>query len=125
MPSGPWTNVNNVIRFQHYFFIVLDNNHRITKIAKIFKCFDQFYIVACVKSDTRFVQNIKNADQLCAEALSEITRLLAEGGDLVTVVSAEEIGARVAQEMAAIRPDIDVNHLNVETLPSAVWLGVE
>jgi hypothetical protein len=64
-------------------------------------------------------------DQLCADALSEITRLLAAGGDLVTVVSAEGIGARIAQEMAAIRPDIDVNHLSVETLPALVWLGVE
>jgi dihydroxyacetone kinase-like predicted kinase len=64
-------------------------------------------------------------DQLCADALSEITRLLADGGDLVTVVSAEGIGARIAQEMAAIRPDIDVNNLSVETLPAVVWLGVE
>jgi len=32
---------------------------------------------------------------------------------------------RIAHEMAAIRPDIDVNHLSVETLPSVVWLGVE
>ena len=43
----------------------------------------------------------------------------------MTVVSAEGIGARIADEMAAIRPDIDVNHLSVETLPSVVWLGVE
>jgi len=64
-------------------------------------------------------------DQLTTDAVSAISRLLAEGGDLVTVVSAEGIGGRIAHEMAAIRPDIDVNHLSVDTLPSVVWLGVE
>jgi dihydroxyacetone kinase-like predicted kinase len=64
-------------------------------------------------------------DELVAVAVSAISRLLDGGGDLVTVVSAEEVGARVADEMAAARPDIDVNHLSVETLPSVVWLGVE
>jgi hypothetical protein len=64
-------------------------------------------------------------DELFANVVSAISRLLVDGGDLVTVVSAEEIGARIAHEMAAIRPDIDVNHLSVDTLPSVVWLGVE
>jgi hypothetical protein len=64
-------------------------------------------------------------DQLAADAVWAISQLLIDGGDLVTVVSAEGIGGRIAHEMAAIRPDIDVNHLSVETLPAAVWLGVE
>jgi hypothetical protein len=64
-------------------------------------------------------------DELRAGALAAIAQLLADGGDLVTVVCAEGIGARIAEELAAIRPDIDVNHLSVGTLPSVVWLGVE
>ena len=64
-------------------------------------------------------------DQLCANAVTEISRMLHGGGDLVTVVCAQEIGARIAHELAATRPDIDVNHLSVDTLPSVVWLGVE
>jgi uncharacterized protein len=64
-------------------------------------------------------------DELSAGAVSAISRLLTDGGDLVTVVCAEGIGARIAHEMAAVRPDIDVNHLSVDTLPSVVWLGVE
>jgi uncharacterized protein len=64
-------------------------------------------------------------DRLCADAISGISRLLADGGDLVTVVCAQLIGARIAHEMATVRPDIDVNQLTVETLPSVVWLGVE
>jgi DAK2 domain fusion protein YloV len=64
-------------------------------------------------------------DDLGADAVVAIARLLSDGGDLVTVVCADRIGARIAQEMAAARPDIDVNHLSVGTLPSVVWLGVE
>ncbi len=64
-------------------------------------------------------------DRLTADAVWAISQLLVAGGDLVTVVSAEEVGGRIAQEMAVIRPDIDVNHLSVETLPAVVWLGVE
>lgn len=64
-------------------------------------------------------------DQLSADAVWAISQLLLDGGDLVTVVSAEGIGGQIAHAMAAIRPDIDVNHLSVETLPSVVWLGVE
>ncbi|HEY5051289.1 MAG TPA: hypothetical protein VII50_10340, partial [Acidothermaceae bacterium] len=62
---------------------------------------------------------------LCDDAVSAISRLLAGGGDLVTVVGGEGIGARIAEQLATIRPDIDVNHLSVDTLPSVVWLGVE
>jgi DAK2 domain fusion protein YloV len=64
-------------------------------------------------------------DELSADAAAAIAALLVDGGDLVTVVSAEAIGARIADDLAAVRPDIDVNHLSVETLPSVVWLGVE
>lgn len=64
-------------------------------------------------------------DPLCADALSQIERLLADGGELVTVVSAAAIGARIADELAATRADIDVNQIAVESLDSVVWLGVE
>jgi DAK2 domain fusion protein YloV len=65
------------------------------------------------------------ADMLCADALSQLERLLADGGELVTVVSAAAIGARIADELAATRADIDVNQIAVDSLDSVVWLGVE
>jgi uncharacterized protein len=65
------------------------------------------------------------ADRLFAEAIGEIERLLAAGGDLVTVVSAADIGARIAGALADSRPDVDVNQLTLEALGSVVWLGVE
>jgi len=65
------------------------------------------------------------ADALCADALRELDRLLADGGELITVVSAAAIGARIADELAATRADLDVNQIAVESLDSVVWLGVE
>jgi dihydroxyacetone kinase-like predicted kinase len=65
------------------------------------------------------------ADRLCADAIGEIERLLTAGGDLVTVVSAADIGARIAGALADSRPDVDVNQLTLEALGSVVWLGVE
>jgi DAK2 domain fusion protein YloV len=65
------------------------------------------------------------ADRLCADTIAEIERLLAAGGDLVTIVAAADIGARIAGALADSRPDVDVNHLTLEALGSVVWLGVE
>jgi uncharacterized protein len=66
-----------------------------------------------------------DADRLCADAVAHLERLLADGGDLVTVVSAADIGARIAGVLADTRPDVDVNQLTVDALGSMVWLGVE
>jgi fatty acid kinase len=64
-------------------------------------------------------------DELVAGAVQEITRLLAGGGELVTIVSDAYVGARVADQLAVDRPDVDVNLLTVDALGSVVWLGVE
>lgn len=66
-----------------------------------------------------------DADQLCTDAVAQLERLLADGGDLVTVVSAAEVGASIAGVLAETRPDVDVNQLTVDALGSVVWLGVE
>jgi DAK2 domain fusion protein YloV len=66
-----------------------------------------------------------DADRLCVDAVAHLERLLADGGDLVTVVSAADIGARIAGVLADTRPDVDVNQLTVDALGSMVLLGVE
>lgn len=65
------------------------------------------------------------ADDLCRDGVGAIMRLLADGGELVTVVSGADVGGRIAAELAASRPDIDVNQLTVDELDSVVWIGVE
>jgi uncharacterized protein len=66
-----------------------------------------------------------DADRLCIDSIAHLERLLTDGGDLVTVVSAADIGARIAGVLADTRPDVDVNQLTVDALGSVVWLGVE
>ncbi|MDQ1540801.1 MAG: fatty acid kinase, partial [Actinomycetota bacterium] len=65
------------------------------------------------------------ADELVAGAVDEIERLLAVGGELVTIVSDSDVGSRVAERLAVDRPDVDVNLLTVDALGPVVWLGVE
>ena len=65
------------------------------------------------------------ADELVAGAVNEIERLLADGGELVTLVSDGDVGSRVAEQLAVDRPDVDVNLLTVDALGAVVWLGVE
>ncbi len=64
-------------------------------------------------------------DELCRDGVGAIMRLLADGGELVTVVSGADVGGRIAAELASSRPDIDVNQLTVDELDSVVWIGVE
>jgi len=75
---------------------------------------------------TRFAAVVApTADDLCRDGVGAIMRLLADGGELVTVVSGADVGGRIAAELAASRPDIDVNQLTVDALDSVVWIGVE
>jgi len=75
---------------------------------------------------TRFAAVVApTADDLCRDGVGAIMRLLADGGELVTVVSGADVGGRIAAELAASRPDIDVNQLTVDELDSVVWIGVE
>jgi uncharacterized protein len=64
-------------------------------------------------------------DALCVDAVAQIMQLLVDGGDLVTVVSTAEVGARIAGALAETRPAVDVNQLTVDALGSVVWIGVE
>ena len=64
-------------------------------------------------------------DALCVDAVAQITQLLVDGGDLVTVVSTAEVGARIAGALAETRPAVDVNQLTVDALGSVAWIGVE
>ena len=55
--------VDQVIAGPHRVFVVLDNDDRVAKIAQIFKCADQSIIVARVKTDRRFVQDVQHTHQ--------------------------------------------------------------
>jgi uncharacterized protein len=87
---------------------------------------DDVAAMSAAASGTRTVTvGPADADRLGTDAVARLELLLADGGDLVTVVSAADVGARIAGVLAETRPDVDVNQLTVDALGSVVWLGVE
>ena len=57
------TEINDVVGSPNRFFVVLDHDDGIPKIAQFSQCSEQTCIVALMQTDARFVQNVKNACQ--------------------------------------------------------------
>src|SRR5262245_17002263 len=60
--TGP--KINHMIRSLDHFLIMFHDKHRVAKVSELFQGFNQFQVVALVKTDARFVQNIQYADEL-------------------------------------------------------------
>ena len=60
---GTGSDVYNIIRGKHGFFIMLHHNHRIPQIAQIFQRCNQLTVIPLMQADTGFIQNIQNADK--------------------------------------------------------------
>ncbi len=71
VPSGPRSDVNDMVRSQHHFFVVFHDDNRVAQIAEVFQRFDQLYIIACMESDARFIQNIEYAHELSTNLCSQ------------------------------------------------------
>ena len=56
--------IDNMVGAAHRFVIVLDNDERIPFLAERFERVEQTQIIARMKTDRRFVQNVKNAAQI-------------------------------------------------------------
>ena len=56
--SGTGAEINHVIGPANRLFIVLDNQHGVSKIAQPFERFDQPVIIALMQTDGRFIQNV-------------------------------------------------------------------
>ena len=65
--SGAGTKIDDVIGSANRLFIVLYDQDRVSEIAKMFERVEQFAIVARMKPDRRFVQNVKHASKLRAD----------------------------------------------------------
>ncbi len=63
MDSGRRAHIYQMVCGQHRLFIMLYHEYGITQVAQFFQSFEQTLIVALVKADGRFVQNIQNAHQ--------------------------------------------------------------
>ena len=61
--TGARTNIDDPVSGFHRFFIMLDNNQRIAKVAKTLQGIDELAIVTLVQTDRRFVEHIQDANQ--------------------------------------------------------------
>ena len=65
--ARPWSEVDDVIRGAHGFFIMLDNDHGVALIAKPLQAAQQHRVVARVKTDAGFVQNVDDSHKSAAD----------------------------------------------------------
>ena len=56
--TGSRTNIHDMIGCPHGFFIVFNDDQSITQISQVFKRPKQFLIIALMKADRRFIQNV-------------------------------------------------------------------
>ena len=65
--AGTGADVHNMIGHADGVFVMLDDDHGVTEIAKTFQGFQQPVIVALVEADGGFVQHIKHAGEAGAD----------------------------------------------------------
>src|SRR5262245_8029817 len=62
--SGAGPEIDDVVRAADGFFVVLDYQHGVAEVAKIFECSQQPVIISMMQTDRRLVQNVEDAAQL-------------------------------------------------------------
>ena len=65
--AGARSEIDEPVGGEHRLFVVLDDDHGVADIAKAAERFDQFEVVARVKADRRFVEDIHHAGQSAAD----------------------------------------------------------
>ena len=65
--AGARTDIDHVIGGQNGVFVMLDHNDRVAEIAQMLERFQKPGVVALMKTDGRFVENIENARQAGAD----------------------------------------------------------
>src|SRR4051812_21089828 len=82
--AGARSEVDDVISAAHRFFIVFDDEERIAAILEELKGVEEVFVVARMKTDGGFVEDVKDAAEIGAELGGEANALgfaAAEGGD--------------------------------------------
>src|SRR3954468_3517180 len=82
------TDVDNVIRRAHRFFVMFYHEHCITDITQVFKNTDQAGIVSRMKADAWFIQDVQSADKQRAQICRKLYSLS---------LSARKCGGQAAQ----------------------------
>ena len=75
MRAGPGSEIDHVIGAPNRFFVVLNHQHGVAKIAQRRKCIEQTAVVARMQSYRRLVEHIKHAAKLRSNLCSQANSL--------------------------------------------------
>ena len=89
--SGPRADVDDVVRRGNGVVVVLDDQDRVAEVAEAFEGGDEALVVALVKSDAGFVENIKDAGQAAADLRGEADALGFAAGQGAAFASQREV----------------------------------
>src|SRR5437660_5057802 len=73
--ARPRTDVNELVRRQHHFRFVFDNQNGVPDIAEILEYANESRIVARVQANRRLVENVKRADQRSSQVGRKLNSL--------------------------------------------------
>ena len=80
MASGARAEIDNIVSPADSFFIVLDHEHGITKVAQLFECVQQPAIVAVMQPNLGLIKHVEHAPQFRADLCGETNPLAFSAG---------------------------------------------
>ena len=66
-PSGLGTHVDHIVGCQHHVLVMLYHNDRVAQVTQLLQGMNQTQVITLVQSDTWFIENVENVDQLRAD----------------------------------------------------------
>ena len=64
LPSGPWTDVDDIVGSEHHVTIMFDDDDGVSQVTQLLERLDEPFVVALVESDAGFVEDIEHVDEL-------------------------------------------------------------
>ena len=101
-PSGQGTHVDNVVSFAHHLLVVLDDDDCVARVAKFLERVDEAPVVALVKADARFVEDVEHVHELGTYLRGQADALaLASAQALAAAREGEVVESHVEEELDA------------------------
>ena len=106
MDAGAGPDVDDIIRRQHRFLVMLDDDDGIARIAQLLERSDQLGIVPLMKPDARLVKDIHDADKRRSDLRREPDTLRLPAGKRARFAPKREIIQPHAFQKAEPRADL-------------------
>ena len=75
LAPGAGSHVDDEVGGAHHVLVVLDDDHRVARVAQLFEAADQPLVIALVQADRRFVEDIEHVDEFRADLRGEADAL--------------------------------------------------